>query len=87
MKTIKVFYNKTLGMTEGKIASQCCHAVAGLVAQIGYDRDTRIVILEKRASAFLKLYESIETPKYMQSDLGLNEVEHGSLTAFAFLEN
>lgn len=86
MKTIKVFYNKTLGMTEGKLAAQCSHAVAGLVNKIGYDRDCRIVILGKRTSQFNLLYESTEEPKYIQTDLGLNEIEAGTRTAFAYLE-
>jgi hypothetical protein len=86
MKTIKVFYNKTLNMSAGKIASQCCHAVAGLVAQMGYDNNMRIVILGKRATAFFNLYNSIETAKYMQIDLGFNEVEKDSQTSFAYLE-
>jgi peptidyl-tRNA hydrolase len=88
MKTIKVYYNKTLGMSEGKISSQCCHAVAGLVAQIGYDRDTKIIILGARATKFFDLYDQQKesTPVYMQVDLGYNEVEAGEHTAFAYLE-
>lgn len=86
MKTIKVYYNKTLGMSEGKITSQCCHAIAGLVNEIGYDRDTKIIILGKRAIAFFDLYEGLACPKYMQEDLGINEVDKGTYTAFAYLE-
>ena len=89
MKTIKVYYDKTLGMSEGKITSQCCHAVSGLVAQIGYDRDTKIIILGAMAAKFFGLYESLvdtETPVYMQTDLGFNEVQVGSNTAFAYLD-
>jgi len=85
MKTIKVFYNKTLNMTEGKKAAQCCHAVAGLVAKVGYDSECRIVILEKRVGQFNSIYESLEEPKYMQVDLGLNEVDAGTRTAFAYV--
>jgi peptidyl-tRNA hydrolase len=71
MKTIKVYYNKTLGMSEGKIPSQCCHAVADLVAQIGYDRDTKIIILEARATKFFDLYDQQkkQTDVYMQVGL------------------
>lgn len=88
MKTIRVYYNKTLGMSDGKVAAQCCHAVAGVVAQIGYDRDTKIIILGARATKFFDLYDQqkLSTSVYMQVDLGYNEVEAGEHTAFAYLE-
>jgi len=83
---IKVYYNKNLKMTEGKLAAQCCHAVAGLVASVGYKMDTVIVILEAREKKFFEIWDSIEKNKYMQVDLGFTEVEAGTKTAFAYVE-
>jgi peptidyl-tRNA hydrolase len=83
---IRVYYNKTLGMSEGKIASQVAHAVAGLCDKIGYNRDMNIIVLGKRNKSFIDLYEVVESgSSYMQVDKGLTEVGEGTKTAFAFL--
>jgi len=87
VNVIKVYYNKNLKMTEGKLAAQCSHAVAGLVAQIGYDPTCKIIILEASQKKFYRLFEeNSDKPVYMQTDLGYNEVESGTKTAFAYLE-
>jgi len=87
MKTIKVYYNKNLKMTEGKLAAQCSHAVAGLVNQIGYDSNCKIIILEARQKKFYDLFaENVDKSIYMQVDLGYNEVKSNTETAFAYLE-
>lgn len=83
---IKVYYNKNLKMSDGKLAAQCSHAVAGLVASVGYTMNTTIVILEAREKKFLEIWDSIEKNKYMQVDLGFTEVEAGTKTAFAYVE-
>ena len=84
---IKAYYNKTLGMTEGKIAAQVAHAAIGLLVTHGYaySRDT-IVVLGARANKFWDVYESLTEPKYMQRDLGLTEVNQHESTAFAYVE-
>ncbi len=85
---IKVYVNKTLGMSPRKESSQVAHAVAGLLAQgVTYSRDSKIVVLEARNTAFLRKYEDINQPKYMQEDKGLTEILSGSMTAFAYLED
>lgn len=83
---IKVYYNKNLKMSDGKLAAQCSHAVAGLVASVGYTMNTTIVILEAREKKFFEIWDSIEKNKYMQVDLGFTEVEAGAKTAFAYVE-
>jgi len=87
VKTIKVYFDKNLKMSDKKLASQCSHAVGGLVNKIGYDSNTRIIVLETRTNRLNELYQNCTQPKYLQKDLGFTEVEKGSLTAFAYLES
>lgn len=85
MIRIIVYYNKSLNMSKGKIASQVAHAVCGLTNGIAYDRDnTSIAVLSANRGAFLAKYQGLQCAKYMQADMGLSQVEAGANTAFAY---
>lgn len=78
-KTIKVYYNKNIKMTPPKLASQVAHAVVGLGA-----RPYKIVVLECRTSRLKAHSETLGS--YSQYDLGFTEVDNGTLTAVAMIE-
>lgn len=87
MLKIVVYVNKSLKMSDGKMAGQACHAVSGLMSGKVYDREnTKIVVLGLRQAPFARKFEEIEAEKYMQIDMGITEVTPKSKTAFAFIE-
>lgn len=79
---IKVIYIKNLKMSEGKIASQCCHAVLGL--NHDYSQIKKVVALGVSLNKFKELTE--ENTCYIQVDSGFTEVDSGTQTAAAWLE-
>lgn len=89
---IKAYYNKTLNMSKGKIASQIAHAVAGLHGKHGFPyqyNDEQIIVLMASYSKLTAIIEELDpthTEYYIQRDLGLTEVQSGTVTALAYLE-
>jgi peptidyl-tRNA hydrolase len=79
---IKAIYKRNLKMTEGKVAAQIAHAVKNLgVTPV----DCNIVVLKVSNKKFNELTEA--TDCYIQTDKGLTEVEGGTQTAAAWIEN
>ena len=85
---IKVYFNKNLKLSEGKLSAQVAHAVSGLLntTNTSYDNQSRIVVLGLRQTQFNALFNKLDCPKYQQVDLGLTEIEQGTATAFAYFE-
>ena len=90
---IKVYYNKNLKMSAGKIAAQVAHAVSMLhddLNSLPYQyEDETIIVLEAREKKFYDLYDSLTKQGktvFMQRDLGLTETHCGTPTAFAYVE-
>ncbi len=78
---IKAIYVKNLKMTEGKIAAQVAHAVKNLgVTPVDCD----IVVLGVSIKKFDELIAEHEC--YVQVDKGLTQVESGTQTAAAWIE-
>lgn len=75
---VKCFYDKTLKMSSGKLASQVGHVVANL--QVIPDK---IIVLEANHTKFLALCEGSD---YVQYDLGLTEIEEGTPTVCGYIE-
>jgi len=78
---IKAIYVKNLKMTEGKVAAQVAHAVKNL----GFTPvDCDIVVLGVSTKKFNELIA--EHDCYVQVDKGLTQVESGTQTAAAWIE-
>jgi peptidyl-tRNA hydrolase len=78
---IKAIYKKNLKMSEGKVAAQIAHAVKNL----GHTPiDCDIIVLKVSDKKFDELIEGKEC--YIQIDKGLTEVEMGTQTAAAWVE-
>ena len=82
---IKVIYRKNLKMSDGKLAAQVAHAVKN-IGETPVDSD--IIVLKVSDKKFTELVElnSIGKYYYLQKDKGLTEVEEGTETAFAWIE-
>lgn len=78
---IKSIYIKNLKMSEGKIAAQVAHAVKNL-GNTPVDCD--IVVLGVSTKKFGEL--TLENKCYVQVDKGLTEVQAGTPTAAAWIE-
>lgn len=79
---IKAIYIKNLKMSEGKIAAQIAHAVKNLGET---PKDCDIVVLGVSTNKFNELISQHDC--YVQIDKGLTEVEKGTKTAAAWIEN
>lgn len=84
---IKAIYRKNLKMSEGKMAAQIAHAVKNLgLTPI----DCSIVVLGVSDKKFIELrVEATLAGKhiYIQTDNGITEVDPGTTTAAAWIEN
>lgn len=78
---IKSIYRKNLKMTEQKVASQIAHAVKNLGET---PQDCTVVVLKVSDKKFEELVE--ENNAYVQVDHGYTEVEAGTRTAAAWIE-
>lgn len=72
----KLYYDKTLRMSEGKLAAQVGHVVAHLTLKHG-KVPSKIIVLEASHTKFESYCKSAD---YVQRDLGLTEVEEGAAT-------
>ena len=94
--TIKVYYNKNLKMSEGKLAAKVGHVLfnlgmnEGLYGDSGFyskynPKDIIIIVLGLRRNKFKKMMDT-KYPDYVQEDLGFTEAEEGTITAFGYIE-
>lgn len=72
----RLYYDKTLCMSEGKLAAQVGHVVAQLTLKQG-NVPSKIIVLEASHTKFKSYCESAD---YVQRDLGLTEVDEGTAT-------
>lgn len=89
---VKVYYNKDLKMSSGKLAAQVGHAVSGLYGVHGiiYNSLDTVVVLKLSSKKFTEKTSEIindDVESYLQIDRGLTEVDSGTATAIAYVEN
>ena len=83
---IKILYRKNLKMSPGKLSAQTGHAVLGLQPVDNY---TAIIVLEASDKKFFEKIEELKQNKirhHVVTDAGLTEVESGTNTCLAFIE-
>lgn len=82
---VKVYYNKNLNMSPGKLSAQVAHVVLRLQSELNLTHHPhKIIILEARQGKLKNLAE--QECCVAQYDLGYTEVESGTLTAIAYVE-
>lgn len=85
---ITCYYNRNLKMSEGKLAAQVGHVCKELGRQKYSDpKEDIIIVLGLRQNKFSdKFFEMRTSPFfYAQIDLGITEVDNGTVTAFGFI--
>ena len=91
----KVYYDKTLKMSPEKLASQVGHITLNLGSQLGGRINNplkqTIIVLGLNHSKFNKVLDQVADNTsvceyHIQKDLGLTEVESGTITAFGYIE-
>ena len=78
----KLYYDKTLRMSEGKLAAQVGHVVAHLTLKQG-KVPSKIIVLE---ASHTKFESHCKSADYVQRDMGLTEVDEGTATVCGSLE-
>lgn len=85
----KIYYNKNLKMSEGKLAAQVAHVSKELGRMTeSIPREDVIIVLGLSATKFKEKIDELGDYKYSwyQSDNGLTEVPEGTITACGFVE-
>jgi peptidyl-tRNA hydrolase len=88
---IKIYYRKSLSLSEGKLAAQVGHVVRNLAIIHGSyvaSKCDRIVVLHASDTKYNKLLTDIESKCkiYRQIDKGYTEVPDGTETCFGYVE-
>lgn len=85
----KIYYNKNLKMSEGKLAAQVAHVSKELGRMTeSIPREDVIIVLGLSATKFKETLDKLVDHKYYwhQKDNGLTEVPEGTVTACGFVE-
>lgn len=85
---IKIYYNKNLKMSDGKLAAQCCHVARELGRMQGSTGDHEtVVVLGLSATKFNEMLEKLidHDKHYIQSDSGRTEVPENTITACGYI--
>jgi len=85
----KIYYNKNLKMSEGKLAAQVAHVSKELGRMTeSIPQEDVIVVLGLSATKFKETLDKLGGHKYYwyQKDNGLTEVPEGTVTACGFVE-
>lgn len=86
---IKIYYNKNLKMSDGKLAAQCCHVARELGRMQGSTGDHEtVVVLGLSATKFdemIKILHEGTDKHYIQVDSGRTEVPENTITACGYI--
>ena len=85
----KIYYNKNLKMSEGKLAAQVAHVSKQLGRMTeSIPQEDVIVVLGLSATKFKETLDRLIDHKYYwyQKDNGLTEVPEGTITVCGFVE-
>lgn len=87
----KCYYDKTLKMSEGKIAAQVGHVMKMLGRQTNSVHETDVIIVlglsHKKFMETLQALQISDKLFFAQEDNGITEVEAGTITAFGFVND
>lgn len=87
---LKIYYRKNLKLSPQKLAAQCGHVAKELGRMITSNpRQDIIIVLGVSCKKFkeLALQHQVEGVLwYQQEDIGLTEVEAGTITCFGYVE-
>ena len=86
MKRIKILARKNLKMSSGKLAAQAVHAALALTSLEKLDPLQSVVVLEVSDRKFNEKING-EGKLAVVRDAGYTEVEPGTITCLAFLED
>lgn len=83
-KRIKILYRKNLKMSPGKLSAQCVHAALCLH---GTHVDMSVVVLGVSDKKFNEVVDKADPLYFLIQDRGYTEVQEGTNTCLAFLED
>jgi peptidyl-tRNA hydrolase len=85
----KIYYDKTLKLSDGKLAAQCSHVSKELGRMTKSNhREDIIVVLGLSHTKFTEMLDTIKQHEYhhTQVDLGMTEIEAGTITTCGYVE-
>lgn len=86
LKRIKILARKNLKMSPGKLAAQSVHAALALACMVELHPMMSVVVLEVNSKP-LEDAKAAHAPVAVVRDAGYTEVEPGTETCIAFLED